>query len=154
MLMSRPSHPDQGTYASSRTWGGMRWTRMRSPDERRDWRTAKSCGPGAPWLAPSLLMMSLQATVTRTSRTPGRARSSVNTIAQGMFWRKNAFNINGVRLLCRQLCRDPQKLLIAVKNSSAGCAFAPRSRQEPRCWQSMAVESGPQTTTSPATSID
>src|SRR6516225_1013349 len=29
-------------------------------------------------------MMSLQATVTRTSRTPGRARSSVNTIAQGM----------------------------------------------------------------------
>ena len=77
MLVSRPSRPDQGTYASSRTWGGMRWTRMRSPDERRDWRTAKSCGPGAPWLAPSLLMMSLQATVTR-------ARSSVNTIAQGM----------------------------------------------------------------------
>jgi hypothetical protein len=42
-----------------------------------------------------------------------------------MFWRKNALNINVVRVLCRQLCRDPQKLLIAVKNSSAGrgCAL-------------------------------
>ena len=84
MIVSRPSCPDQGTYASSRTWGGMRWTRMRSPDERRNWRTAKSCGPGTPRLVPSLSMTSLQATVTRTSRTPGRARSSVNTIAQGM----------------------------------------------------------------------
>jgi hypothetical protein len=45
---------------------------------------------------------------------------SRNTIAQGMFWRKNSLNINVVRVLCRRLCRDPQKLLIALKNSSAG----------------------------------
>jgi hypothetical protein len=61
-----------------------------------------------------------QATVTKKSWTPGRARSSVNTIAQGMFWRKNALNINMLWLLCRRLCRDPQKRLIAVKNSGAG----------------------------------
>jgi hypothetical protein len=42
------------------------------------------------------------------------------TIAQGMFWRKNVLNINVVRVLCRRLCRDPQKLLIAVKNFGAG----------------------------------
>jgi hypothetical protein len=32
-----------------------------------------------------------------------------------MFWRKNSLNINVVLVLCRRLCRDPQKLLIAVK---------------------------------------
>jgi hypothetical protein len=47
------------------------------------WRTTKSCGPGAPGLALSLRVMIPQATVTMRSRTPGRARSSVNTIAQG-----------------------------------------------------------------------
>jgi hypothetical protein len=46
-------------------------------------RTTKSCGPGAPGLALSLRVMIPQATVTMRSRTPGRARSSVNTIAQG-----------------------------------------------------------------------
>src|SRR5215813_10847065 len=53
-------------------------------DERGSWRTVKSCGPGAPGLALSLQVMILQATVTKRSWTPGRARSSVNTIAQGM----------------------------------------------------------------------
>ncbi len=38
-------------------------------------RTAKSCGPGAPGLALSLRVMILQMTVTKRSRTPGRARS-------------------------------------------------------------------------------
>jgi hypothetical protein len=37
-----------------------------------------------------------------------------------MFWRKNSLNINAVRMLCRRLCRDPQKLLIAVKNFQPG----------------------------------
>jgi hypothetical protein len=37
-----------------------------------------------------------------------------------MFWRKNSLNINVVRALCRRLCRDPQKLLIALKKSGAG----------------------------------
>jgi hypothetical protein len=50
----------------------------------------------------------------------GDHEGSRKTIAQGMFWHKNALNINVVRVLCRRLCRDPQKLLIAVKNSSAG----------------------------------
>jgi hypothetical protein len=42
------------------------------------------------------------------------------TIAQGMFWRKNSLNINVVRVLCRRLCRDPQKLLIVVKKFQRG----------------------------------
>jgi len=50
----------------------------------------------------------------------GELGISRKTIAQGMFWYKNALNINAVQVLCRRLCRDPQKLLIAVKNSSAG----------------------------------
>jgi hypothetical protein len=37
------------------------------------------------------------------------------TIAQGMFWPKKSLNINVVRVLCRRLCRDPWKLLIACK---------------------------------------
>ena len=49
----------------------------------------------------------------------GELGISRKTIAQGMFWYKNALNINAVRVLCRRLCRDPQKLLIAVKNFSA-----------------------------------
>jgi hypothetical protein len=43
-----------------------------------------------------------------------------NTIAQGMLWRKSINKINGKTGVCPPLCRDPQKLLIAVKNSSAG----------------------------------
>src|SRR6516164_3086717 len=47
-------------------------------------------------------------------------KETVKTIAQGMFWRKNSLNIKVLRMLYRRLCRDPQKLLIAVKNSGAG----------------------------------
>jgi hypothetical protein len=45
-----------------------------------------------------------------------------------MFWRKNSLNINAVRVLCRQLCRDPQKLLIAAKKFQRG----PLMRSRPR----------------------
>jgi hypothetical protein len=44
-------------------------------------------------------------------------------IAQGMFWRKKALNINEVRVLCRRLCRDRRKLLIC-KKFPAGAADA------------------------------
>jgi hypothetical protein len=37
---------------------------MRALDERRDWRTAKSCGPDAPGLASSRQVTSLPMTVT------------------------------------------------------------------------------------------
>ena len=65
------SHPTEGRWPSSRTRGGMRWTRQRfardgiagrierfvsgqqHADERRLLRTAKSCGPDAPTLASS-----------------------------------------------------------------------------------------------------
>ena len=49
-IMYSPHRPasTRGAYASSRTWGGMRWTQAVSQDERRWLRTAKSCGPGAP----------------------------------------------------------------------------------------------------------
>ena len=69
---SRHSAPTQGAYASSRTWGGMRWT-------RRCWRraapkrTAKSCGPGAPRSGAKL-----------SSDSKGRARA---TVANGMVHR-------------------------------------------------------------------
>src|SRR6516165_2935723 len=46
-------------------------------------RTAKSCGPDAPGLASRSQVTSLRMTVTKMSWTPGRARSSRNTIAQG-----------------------------------------------------------------------
>jgi hypothetical protein len=74
----------RGTYASSRTWGGMRWTQAVSLDERRCARTAKSCGPGAPTLA-----LSFRGTQFRgrdggkRARSPGRSRISRKTIAQG-----------------------------------------------------------------------
>jgi hypothetical protein len=72
--MVRPSHPVRGAdRESSRTRCGMRWTRAcvgaqgnrearsrwdsfseeAARDERREMRTAKSCGPGAPMQAPS-----------------------------------------------------------------------------------------------------
>jgi hypothetical protein len=67
-----------------------------SSDVRCGWRTAKACGPGTPGLVPSLQVMILQATVTKRSWTPGRARSSVNTIAQGM---SDCFGVPVVNLL-------------------------------------------------------
>jgi hypothetical protein len=60
-----------------------------STDEGRCARTAKACGPGAPWLALSLRTGDVgplgpdaprsQATVTMRSRTPGRARTTLLT---------------------------------------------------------------------------
>jgi hypothetical protein len=37
----------------------------------------------------------------------GDHEGSRKTIAQGMFWRKNALNINVLPVLCLPLCRDP-----------------------------------------------
>ena len=75
MIHSGRPAPARGANASSRSWGGMRWTRKSSHDGRRRMRTAKSCGPGAPWLAPSR-RSNPQATVTKKSWTPGRARNT------------------------------------------------------------------------------
>ena len=52
-------HPasTRGAYASSRTRGGMQWTRMASQDERCRKRTAKACGPDLPTLGSSLSMI-------------------------------------------------------------------------------------------------
>jgi hypothetical protein len=47
-------------------------------------RTAKSCGPGAPTLAPSRVVTSRAMTGARKPGSPGRSRISVKTIAQGM----------------------------------------------------------------------
>ena len=48
-----PSH-SRGGSRSSRTRGGMQWTRGGASDEGAILRTAKSCGPDAPTLASSL----------------------------------------------------------------------------------------------------
>ena len=80
-----PSRPQRGGSRSSRTRGGMRWTRqrrrangvagrvliglvsvVRHADERRMLRTEKSCGPDAPTLASSLRR--------RAPAQPGRTR--------------------------------------------------------------------------------
>jgi len=57
-----PSHPKRGGSRSSRTCGGMRWTRIAAQDERRETRTAKSRGPDIPTLISSLSRL-LQAMV-------------------------------------------------------------------------------------------
>ena len=73
----------------------------------------------------------------------GELGISRKTIAQGMFWCKNALNINVLRMLCRRLCRDPQKLLIAEKKFQRGplirlrgaeCLTAPMSKQRMGAW--------------------
>src|SRR5262245_55805193 len=46
-------------------------------------RTAKSCGPGTPTLVSSFAAMIREATVAKKPGTPGRARISRKTIAQG-----------------------------------------------------------------------
>jgi hypothetical protein len=79
--------------------------------------TAKSCGSGAPTLALSWRRCSSIVPMTGARKPGPREEREGNrkTIAQGMFWHKNALNINVVLALCRRLCRDPRKLLIAVK---------------------------------------
>jgi len=85
----------RGAYAHRHeTRGGMRWTRMRMQDGRRvGGRRSRVVLMPLGWrqvckLATSTLRgptrRDLQATVTKRSWTPGRSRSSVNTIAQGM----------------------------------------------------------------------
>ena len=62
----------------------MRWTRYRSGRMTMS-RTAKSCGPGAPTLAlsPQRCFGILRVTVANKPGSPGRARISRKTIAQG-----------------------------------------------------------------------
>ena len=47
------SPDERGGSRSSRTRGGMQWTRKLARDERKPKRTAKPCGPDAPTLASS-----------------------------------------------------------------------------------------------------
>src|ERR1700740_1135175 len=54
----------------------MRWTLVRLQDGRRDWRTAKACGPGALVAGAKLAEDDPQATVTQKPVSPGRARHS------------------------------------------------------------------------------
>jgi len=42
-----------GANASSRTWGGLRWTLFVARDERGEGRTVKACGPDPPTLGSS-----------------------------------------------------------------------------------------------------
>ena len=52
--LASPVSPDErGGSRSSRTRGGMQWTRKLAQDEREPMRTAKPCGPDAPTLASS-----------------------------------------------------------------------------------------------------
>ena len=56
----------------------------RRPDERRNLRTAKTCGPGAPWLVPSAQGDDLCATVTKKVMDTGEsAEQAVNTNRAG-----------------------------------------------------------------------
>jgi hypothetical protein len=53
MISIRHPASTRGAYASSRTWGGLRWTQHMSRDERHVLRTTKACGPGTPGLVSS-----------------------------------------------------------------------------------------------------
>jgi len=74
-------------------------------------------------------------TVTNKPDHRGERVISRKTIAQGMFWRTKALNINVVWMLCRRLCRDPRKLLIVKKipaqdaDASPRCLTAAKSKQ-------------------------
>ena len=74
-------------------------------------RTVKSCGPGAPNAGAQVRDDAYQALRGRRWQksigSPRRARSSRQTTAQGMFWRKNVNKINTKGGLCPPLCRDP-----------------------------------------------
>jgi hypothetical protein len=66
----------------------MRWTRwprsaFDAPTNEAD-ADAKSCGPGIPVLMPSVKALTRLARRGQDSRSPGRARISVKTAAQGM----------------------------------------------------------------------
>jgi hypothetical protein len=78
-----PSH-SRGGSRSSRTRGGMRWTRVALLTRALIQRTAKSCGPDAPTLASSLRNQFLQATVARKPGHRGERGISRKTIARGM----------------------------------------------------------------------
>jgi hypothetical protein len=83
VVSSRRPASARGAYASSRTWGGMRWTQAVSLDERRCTRTAKSCGPDTPTLV--LRPRDFPADDGgKRARSPGRSRISRKTIAWGM----------------------------------------------------------------------
>src|SRR6516225_5162902 len=62
-----------------------------------------------PWAGVKFANDDLQTTVTKKSWTPRRARSSVNTIAQGRFWYKKSNKINDKGCVCSWLCRDPRE---------------------------------------------
>ena len=53
MIVYAHPAPIGGAYASSRTSGGMRWTRAASSDEGCGRRAAKACGPDLPMLGSS-----------------------------------------------------------------------------------------------------
>jgi hypothetical protein len=76
--------PQRGGSRSSRTRGGMRWTRMALKDERRLRRTAKSCGPDAPTLASSFAEVSAGRWWQTSPVTKESAEETVKTIARGM----------------------------------------------------------------------
>src|ERR1700692_2337583 len=79
-----PSHParSEGRTRRHERWCGIQWTRAATQDERRELRTAKSCGPDAPTLASSSRSNPL-ATVARKPGHRGEHDISRKTIVQG-----------------------------------------------------------------------
>ena len=84
MIISRAVPPTEGRIAIVTNVGAGCGGRVGAADERRAMRTAKSCGPDPPTLGSSLAVMIRKATVAKKPGTPGRARISRKTIAQGM----------------------------------------------------------------------
>ena len=83
VISSRCPASARGAYASSRTWGGMRWTRMRrkTSGANADGEVVWSWRPdaGAKFLRSKLL----RDDGGKRARSPGRSRISRKTIAQG-----------------------------------------------------------------------
>jgi hypothetical protein len=80
-----PSHPTRGALRTSRSvWWDAVDAELANDDRERS-RTAKSCGPGAPMLAPSSQrrFRGLRAMVAKEPGHQGELEISRNTIAQG-----------------------------------------------------------------------
>ena len=130
--------PNQWHVASSRAHkrGASRSSRVSGAGcDGRWWctrRTRRRVGEVAwswhPKVGVKLASDDLRATEATKPGLRGEREISCKTIAQGMFWRKNPLNINVVWVLCRRLCRDPQKLLLSCEKLQR----RPRMRSQPR----------------------
>jgi hypothetical protein len=100
---------------SSRTRGGMRWTRALARDERERTRTVKPCGPGARSWRQALRMSSAKRRWQKSSAHRGEREISRKTTAQG--------KPDALRWTCILVCAPLCKFCTRDRGCSAHPAF-------------------------------